>query len=139
MVNHLRKCFSDWRYEDMLSRVVAISVAAIVCCIGVAMVSNTPAHARSAGECVNDHWGPGTLGSGDRRTLQLGFINESQWNGSGSYAAVRYLSDGTVTYDQPVSSGYWEYGTSGNANRKTEFLSESFSSMTAYVEQDNIC
>jgi hypothetical protein len=113
-------------------------VAAIVCFVGIAMVSNSPARARSASECIDSSWS-GPLASATRHSLGLASINQSQWNGSGGYDAARYDSGGNVTYAQYVSAGYWQYGTAGNASRRSEIVNEMATSINAYVEQDKLC
>lgn len=121
------------------SRVAATAVGVMACCLGIALTSTTSARARVASECVAaSHGGTLTYG-GDVYALPVQAINESQWQASYAYTAFRYQSDGTVTYQQDVPYGYWEYGTAGNANRGTEIWNRISQSNPFWIEQDKIC
>jgi hypothetical protein len=88
-----------------------------------------------ANNCLVDGHGAATDGPlccNNQVYDKLAYINESDWSGNLAYDANRYDSGGTQTYHEYVSSGPWEYGTSGNTYRETAIQRGGYSSMSSW-------
>jgi hypothetical protein len=74
----------------------------------------------SAASCFNDGAGSGPNGPlGSQFWLNLDYIHDSRWDSTDTYYAQRRFSNGSLSFNEFVSSGPNQYGTSGNAYRRT--------------------
>jgi hypothetical protein len=120
-----------------MKRRLAVAVAVVMSLLAF------PAFAL-ANECIVDLAGSGTAGpltSHEAYPLGLAQINTSSWSSPYAYDAVRTFSDGTVSYDVSYpSGGDHNYGTAGNALRRTWFDSDISGSNNSWaVQEDQIC
>lgn len=87
-------------------------------------------------DCIKDAAGSGTQGGlccNYSVMLPITYINDSDWTGNLAYNANRYDGGGAQTYHVYVSSGSWNYGTSGDVYRSTEIQRGGSSNMSAWT------